>query len=301
MKKIKIVFPALILLCAGMSMTGCPSEPTPIKPIEDFNLVFEGGKYQLVFDTPRIEHGKEYEVILTIENCDEDFIGSYLGGKICYKDSMDDNDEKILSGWLNSSPNKVSKSIKTYKWTFTAGADNGEDRLHAVNPATTPDGAVQYFSLTAQDSSWKNYDSSRNFRIKGGFEIKFKETITVWTSEGIIELNNVDDTAGKGELSSEAMDAIRAMPAGSKIVLTVIVEVMEEPDEPRGGWGIGTVGADWSSGIDINVPSDAAAGPLTFTVEIDIADLLALVGNGNIIINIWSCTITQAELFKPGN
>jgi len=303
MKKFMIVFPALLLVCAGISMTGCTSDPEPPQQIEKPDMVFSGGKYQYQFDTPRIEDGKEYEVILTIEDCDADFIGSHMGGKICYKTDMDDDtpgSEKILSGWLNSVPDTVSATVKKYKWTFKAGDRHSDDQGVTIeSPATAPAGATQYFSLTAQDSSWNNYDSSYNFGIKGSFEIKFKETISDWISEGTVTLGDIDgDGSGKGEFSDDDMAKIRSMPAGSKIVLTVSVIVNDSDAQP--GYGVGKVGT-WDDGISIDIPSNASAGPLTFTVDIDIADLLEIIVDGNIIINVYNgAAVTKAELFKPG-
>jgi len=296
MKKMKIVFPVLLLVCAGIVMTGCPSDPAP--PISDFNMVFKGGKYQFLFDTPLIEHGKVYEVILTIENCDDAFIGSRLGGKICYKMDLDGNDEKILSGWDRPAPDTVSKALKTYKWTFTAGAKN-DDSLEPESDATTPNGGKQYFSFTAQDNAqWLDFPSGTNFNIKGKFEVKVKEEVA-WISEGEVTLGNEDGTAGKGNLTNADMAKIKALPADSKIVLTVNVTVS---DDPGPGWGVGTVGS-WDSGssLEIKIPNNAPVGDFTFTVEFTISDILAVQPSDPIAINLWNgATVTKAELFKPG-
>jgi hypothetical protein len=292
-------FPVLFLLFAGIVVTGCPSDPPP--PIDEFDLTLKGGKYQYVFDTPKIEHGKTYEVIFTIEDCDEGLIGSHLGGKICYKMDLDGEDEKLLSGWLNAVPDTVSKNVKTYKWTFEAGKKNS-DSLTPETDATTPGGGKQYFSLTAQTSSWSDYTSADNFKVKGGFEVKIKEVITDWVSEGTVTLGNEDSTPGKGELTAGDMIKIRALPAGSVIELTINVTVVtDESTDARPGWGVGKVGT-WSEGVSINIPGDAEAGELTFKVRIEIADILSVVGNtGNIAINIYNgATCSKAELFKPG-
>jgi len=104
-------------------MMSCePSDPTP--PISDYDLVLKGGKYQLNFDDPKIVHNHEYQVIFTIEDCDPAFVGSKLGGKICYKMDLNSDDEKVLSGWAIAVPPTVSKEVKTYTWTFKAGASN---------------------------------------------------------------------------------------------------------------------------------------------------------------------------------
>ncbi|MDR2701640.1 MAG: hypothetical protein LBB72_04335 [Spirochaetaceae bacterium] len=305
MKKMKVVFPVLFLLLAGLVMTNCTSDPPP--PIDDFDFELKGGKYQFVFDTPKIEHGKTYEVIFTIENCDEGLIGSHLGGKICYKMDLDseDEDDKLLSGWLNSVPNTVSKNVKTYKWTFEAGKRN-EDSLTPETDATTPEGGKQYFSLTAQDASWHDYSPTDNFKVKGGFTVNEKKVITDWESEGEVTLSN-EETAnpGKGNLTDEDMAKIRALPAGSIIELTITVTVKATAEGgagPQAGWGVGQIGT-WTQdeGVSINVPGDAEEGEITFTVRIEIADILEFVGDDNIALNLWDdAKCTKAELFKPG-
>jgi len=304
MKKMWIVLPVLLLVCAGMFMTGCPSETAPVRKVENPDFVLKGGKYQFTFTEPKIEHGKQYEVILTITDCDEDFIGSQLGGKICYKMDLDDDteDAKILSGWDNPVPGQVSKNIKTYKWTFEAGKKNS-DSLPAETDATTPSGGKQFFHFEAQTSDWKPYGPKDNFGIKGGFEVKAKQKVDAWTSEGTVTLGNADGTAGKGTLSSEDSAKIRNMPAGSKIVITVIVTVNATgsgSNEP--GWGVGGVGG-WndSDSVQIKIPGDASAGELTFDYEIEVSDIEAVFPTGDISINLWSgATASKLELFKPG-
>jgi len=305
MKKTRFVFPVLFLVCAGIVMMGCSSDPDPGDIIEDPDMVFKGGKYEYQFDTPKIEHGKEYEVILTVEDCDEDFIGSQLGGKICYKKNMnDDNEEaKVLSGWANPVPGKVTKKEGIYKWTFIAGEKN-QDSIDPEDNATTPADGKQFFHFEAQTSDWKPYPADIEFGIKGKFEVKFKETISDWTSEGKVTLGNLDNIVGKGTLSAEDSAKIRDMPEQSKIVITVTVEVKAAgsgSNEP--GWGVGGIGG-WEDGewVGINIPVNADAGSLTFDCEIEIADILTVWPTGDISINLYNgATASKAELFKPAN
>jgi hypothetical protein len=295
MKKFWLFLPVILLAMGGLLMIGCASDPDEGKKVEP-DFVLKGGKYQFTFDEPKIVDGEEYEVIFTINDCDDAFIGSYLGGKICYKMDMDDNDEKVLSGWLNSTPNKVSKSIKTYKWTFTAG-DQHDDDVTVESPATTPDGGKQYFSLTAQDSSWNDYPASASFGVKGSFSVKLKGAVD-WESAGEVTLGNAEGIVGKGELSAEDMAKIRALPAGSIIRLTVTVTPVAGESEPT--WGVGSIGT-WvaEDSMSIAVPSNAVIGtPITFTADFDIDTLLGIVGADNIAINVWSgAQVTKAELF----
>jgi hypothetical protein len=304
-----VVFSAILLVCAGMVMVGCPSDVDPPVTISDYDLILYGGKYQFKFETPLIEQGKEYEVIFTINNCDEDFNGSRMGGKICYKTDINDDSEgaeKVLSGWDYCVPAIVNviDGIRRYKWTFKAGEKN-QDGVTIENPATTPEGAVQYFSLTAQDGAWHNYDSDFNFKIKGGFEVISRETITNWVSEGVVTLGNEEGIAGKGALTEADMAKIRALPPRSEIRITVNVEV-NSTNQP--GYGVCSVGGwDDNNSLSIQIPKTINGqpppnGPLTFTINIEIADLLGLQPEGwAIAINPYNgATVTKAELFRPG-
>jgi hypothetical protein len=306
MKKFWIVFPVLLLVCAGMVMMSCPSDPVepppPPPPLENPDLVLAGGKYKYVFTTPKIEQGKEYEVIFTIDECESSFYNSRLGGKICYKtDPADENEtDKLLSGWKNSTPVQATASVKTYKWTFKAG-DKNSDSLSVENPATTPEGSTQYFAFTAQDNDWHEYASTVSFNVKGKFEVKSVITITNWVSEGTVTLGNDQGTAGKGALTEADMVRIRALPPDSVIEITVSVTV--NTSDARPGYGVCSVGGwDSDKSMSISIPGDAQTGPLVITAKLPIADLLALQPSGyQIAINPYNgATVTKAELFKPG-
>jgi hypothetical protein len=310
MKRFLSVFPVLLILCAGMVMMGCPSEATPGHKVDNPDMVFKGGKYQYSFETPKIEHGKEYEVILTIDDYDADFVGSQFGGKICYKMDLDDDEEeaKVLSGWSNPSPRQHSKNVKTYKWTFKAGEKN-DDGVDPETDSTTPDGGKQFFHFEAQTSDWKPYGSKVSFGIKGGFEVKAKESVSEWTSEGEVTLGNADGVAGKGTFTDADMTKINALPAESEIRITVVGTTVgavgSGSNEP--GWGVGSIGGWTSTGdnidcVVINIPKNAPAGDnYTFIAAIKISDIRTVFPNGAFSINIWNGTVTKAELFKPAN
>jgi len=301
MKKFSFIFPVLILAAAGIAILGCTSDPTP--PIEDFNLVFKGGKYDYFFDAPKIVDGKTYDVILTIEKCDDDFIGSYLGGKISFTDA--DGEEFVLSGWSKPSTESVSVA-KTYRWTFEAGKKNSDSQT-PVNPATTPDGGKQFFHFEAQDNEWHNYPEGKNFRIKGSFEVKEKQAVSGWVSEGEVTLGNSESNPGKGTLSADDTAKIRGMPEGSKIVISVsgVTVGAKDSGSNEPGWGIGSIGGWVSEGtginsIKINIPDDTVAGDnVSFDCEIEISAIISIFPEGDISLNIWNGGITKAELFKP--
>lgn len=305
MKRFLSVFPVLLIVCAGIVMMSCPSDPPP--PISDFNIELKDAKLQYVFETPKIEHGKLYEIILTIEKCDSGLIGSHLGGKICYKMDMastDPDEEKLLSGWQNPQPNQVTNPTtpKTFKWTFEAG-EQYSDSVTVEEDATTPDGATQYFLLMAQQDTpnWDNYPAGTNFRIKGSITIREADSVAEWISEGTVALGNADGVAGKGNLSDDDMAKIRALPSGSQIEITVTVTV-DSSTNAKPGWGTGSIGT-WVSeeSLAINIPGNASDGSLTFKVKFDIDTILGIVGSDAIAINLWNdATASKAELFKPG-
>jgi hypothetical protein len=303
MKKIWTIALLIALAAAGALLMGCsPSEAEEGKDIEDYDFELKGGKYQYVFTTPKIEHGKTYTVTLTIDDCSESLSasGGHFGGKISYKMNLNDanEDDKVLSGWQNATPQDISTSPRSYTWTFEAG-QKYSDSKDVENPATTPSGATQYFDLTAQTSSWSGFGANDNFRVKGKFEVTAKEVITNWVSEGTIELGDTDGTQGKGELSAAAVDKILALPNNGKITFTVSVTVNSSDAQP--GYGVCGIGPTWSGGISLSIPGGAALGPLEFTQDVEIEALKGVLGGTRtIIINPYNgATITKAELFRP--
>jgi len=308
MKKISIVFLVLFLVCVGMAIVSCPSDPVP--PISDYNMELKGGKYQFNFDNPRIEDGKEYQITFTIENCDENLVGdgkkTRLGGKISYKMDLDDENagaEKVLSGWAIAVPPTVRKDAVTYIWKFKAGAANA-DTVDIETPATTPTDGKQFFSLTAQNGT-NNYGPNDDFRVKGSFKIEPRATITNWESAGTVTVGlgeGANNTTGKGTLSTEDMEKILALPSRSIIRFTVSVNVKLDGNT-RPGYGICGVGGwnDYNS-LAINVPAGTDAGDQTFTAEFEIADILMCQAAGAPIrINPYNgAKVESAELFKPG-
>jgi hypothetical protein len=319
MKKNGLMFPVLLLICAGMVMIGCPSDPEPGTTIvipppggdEEGNelIVLKGGKYLYLFDTPKIEAGKEYELIFTIDQCDSALYTSNLGGKICYRMDMDDEEEgdNVLSGWANSTPTAVSEGIKEYKWVFKGGEKN-KDSQPIANGGTTPDGATQYFSLMAQTSGWKDPDPDFDFNVVGKFEVKSKDVIEYETTGTSLTLGNMDGITGKGNLTDDDMILIRGAPTKSKIVFTYTVATVyaagtDEQGKPEPGFGVVGVGnPSQTNSVSLSIPSTASAGSnQTFTGEFEVGDLLKLLSAGEpLFINPYNgTTVSKAELFKP--
>jgi hypothetical protein len=287
----------IALAVAGAMLMGCPSESEEGKTIEG-NLVLKGGKYQYVFETPRIEHGKTYEVIFTINDCDEALFDSHMGGKICYKMDLDGEDEKVLSGWQNATPNTISASQKRYVWTFEAGKKY-DDSLDPEPDSTTPAGGKQYFALTAQTPSWSDWGANDNFNVDGSFEINIKDIPSDWVSEGTVELGTVDGVPGKGPIPDADVARILALPNNGKITFTA--EILASSGASP-GWGMGTISSTWGGGFSIPYPAEAGPPPCTYTFDLEISVLKDALGDATtIIINPYNdLTLTKAELFRPG-
>jgi hypothetical protein len=304
MKKSWTVALIIALAVAGALLTGCsPSEADEGNIISDWNIELKGGKYQYVFTSPKIEHDKTYTVTFTIEDCDESLSKSdgHFGGKISYKMNLNDEneDDKVLSGWQNATPQDIDASPRSYTWTFKAG-QKYSDSKDVENPATTPSGATQYFDLTAQTSSWSGFGANDNFKVKGKFEVALKEEVTTWIPEGELTLGNVDGTQGKGELSAADVAKILALPDDGIIKFYVSVTVNSSDAQP--GYGVCGVSPTWSGGISLTIPGGAAYGPLDFTQDVEIGALKSILGTAStIIINPYNgAVVTKAELFRPG-
>jgi hypothetical protein len=295
MKRLLTVALLIALAAAGaLLMAGCPSEADTGKTVEG-NILLKDGQYQHNFATPAFQHGKTYEVILTVEECDEALWGGYWGGKICYK--VGGGEEKILSGWARPVPSGISETVHEYKWTFTAGAANDDDKP-IENPATLPSGATQYFALTAQDNEWHNFPAGRNFNVKGEINVIEKEELS-YVSDGVLTLGTMDGLAGKGQWSNANSQRVLALPNNAKITFTISVTV--NSDDAKPGNGVGAMGSNWSGPIDFTIPGDAPMGPYTFTKDVEISALKVVLGTSTtIIINLYNgASITRAEIWIP--
>jgi len=301
MKKITLLLlPVFLFIAVGFMITACPSEPDPIQKVEnpDFELV--GGRYWHIFDQPRIEEGKEYIVTLRIDDCDEDFPGSNLGGKLCYKIDFDndDEDDKVLSGWADSVPVMVLFGPGIYRWTFKAGEKNKDD-IDCVVPATTPANGIQFFYFEAQDENWSRYPPHWVFGIKGEITIAERKSL-VGTPEmqQIITLDfsdgSHDSTIGKGNIIGSDFDTV--MNAGELAFLRFYITNCRVTDETRKeGWAVGAVGnlvniGSSNPNASIRIPSTAAIGEnISFVVDIFVEDFLYAVdsGDSHIFINMF--------------
>ena len=188
----KNVWPALVLapVCV-MFMLGCgPSELENKTKLDDADLTLEGGRVAFYFNEPRIEIGKTYIVTLDMKDCDESFRGNRMGGKLSYEDksaatnnipdegllispTKASEEFYIVAGWDYCMPNIILDRPMKYKWTFTGGQQQRDNKdLFKEKDGSimsdwqkVPDDKAQFFLLIAQNLSWKNFGSYTQFGV----------------------------------------------------------------------------------------------------------------------------------------
>ena len=308
MKKLWLLVPALLLAVAGMVMLSCPSEPDPGEQIEDYDIVIEGGNYQVPITGFTITHGEEYTVAFIIEAADEDFFPSRVGGKLIYKDA--DGEDVILSGWAFSTPTPVT-GPGTYRWTFKAGEKNDDDKPIA-SPATSPEGAAQYFTLNAQNTNWEQYPPYYEFRIKGGITVS-KKTAPVGTLTNSGEITRTyggsghDESKGTGNIEGDAFAKVKAASGNGAFLRFHITDCNVTEQMGKDGNGVGSVGNrdNLSDGTNpnpaINIPKGTPANPtFSFQVDIEVEVLLEFVGanESHLFVNMWDAKCSKVELWE---
>jgi len=189
--------PLLLLAVAGLVLLSCPSDVEPIPPMNEWDFIMLGGEPGYIVDIPitgddgfRITDGKKYRVTLKVENVQEDFWGSHLGGKL--RSKKEGESAAVLSGWLNPTPDPVC-AAGIYRWVFQAGARHSDGQNTVIlNPATTPEDATQYFELTAQqnNANWDLWPGNYEFKIKGSISI-------------VEDFSNTATPQNKGELTRD--------------------------------------------------------------------------------------------------
>lgn len=229
MKKIWIVF--LVLLCAGMIMTSCPSEPEPPPPPIDANIYLQYGVFEHEFDTPLMEFTKEYQVIIDIAGLDWQLPGCHFQGQLFYKDG---GDTYMLASSQNAQPQNIAEKGKKYRVTFTAGKISDEDKgtdkqtagnykIPAAGTTKVPDGATQIFRLTAKTPQWYEFGKTgqpnngnandswdldyygsdvEKVGIKGTITVRLKPDITFKDGETVTggDGDSADSATGKGNI-----------------------------------------------------------------------------------------------------
>jgi len=191
----KTVWPllALISVCVLFVLSCGPSELEEKTTLEDADLVLQGGRVAYYFNEPRIEAGKTYIVTFDMTACDGSFLGNRMGGKLSYEDvsaatnnippegksvspTKASEEFYIVAGWDYCMPNIILDRPMKYKWTFTGGQQQRDnkplfkDKSGDImqNWQKVPDDKAQFFLLIAQTPNWKNFKDFSQFGVNVG-------------------------------------------------------------------------------------------------------------------------------------
>jgi len=315
LKKTWLLLPALLLAVAGVVIIGCPSEPEPGEQLGEgeYDFIINGGEggYSVLIEDFVITDGEEYIVTFVIEAADDDFFPSRVGGKLFYKD--EEGNDKILSGWMFSTPTPIS-GPGTYRWTFKAGERNDDGANVTIeSPATAPQGAEQYFSLTAQDSNWRTYASYFQFKIKGSITVA-KKTAPVGTLQKTSDIamdftgQGHSEASGTGNIQGDEFEKVKNA-AGNGAFLRFYITCDVTAQAGTDGNSVGSVGnrnnlGDTNPNPQFSIPKGTAAqNNFEFTEDVDIEVALEFVGAGesHLFVNMWDGKCTKVELweYKP--
>jgi len=318
----------LLLAVATLALLGCPSDAEPGRVLSagERDFVIKGGGYQVEIPTDPdedgfvITQGEEYVVTFVILDADEDFFPSHVGGKLFYVD--EDDNEGILSGWMFSMPDPVA-GPGTYRWTFKAGEANDDDKPLA-SPATTPADAKQYFSLTAQDTSYATWPARYEFGIKGSITVAKKVApIGTKTNSGEITLAfgadpSLDPALGKGNIEDAQFTRVKdafadgttrnpALPGNGAFLRFYIINCNVTAQMGSDGNAVGNVGNRSNLPGDINpnpalaIPKGTPANPnFSFEVDIEVEVLLdfVLAGESHLFVNMYDAKCSKIELWE---
>ena len=282
MKKMKVVFPVLFLVCAGLFMMSCTSDPDPGEKIPDPDITLkflsEPAQHKEPVKDILFETGKTYEVTLAVTNLDEDLVGGFFGGVLLYEPGNGEDAVRV-SEWKHSSTGAIASGARNYKWEFEATDSTPSEMRN-----------MQYFELIAQNSSYKNYKESDVFGINGSISIKEKGAINT-NDYTITELTVTPGSGTVVAIESGEYDKVSAAKntAGSFLRLYVV--------EKSGN--IGKIGPDKGSGTFLNLNSNSAG-----IIDVDLQELFVVnTSEYNYInINIWKPTnpadgLTKVELW----
>jgi len=227
----------LMPVCVLFMLTCDPELEEKAKVEAD--LILEGGRVAFYFDEPKLEMGKTYIVTFDMKACDESFLGNRMGGKLSYEETsfapavipedgqvsppkatVKANEDMeaffIVAGWDYCMPNIILDRPMKYKWTFTVGQQQRDnkpifkDRNENIitNWQETPDGMKQFFLLIAQTPSWKNFPAFTQFGVqfnsKPGITIREKAMPSgTLTKLPDITLDNRNTTNGSGVIQTD--------------------------------------------------------------------------------------------------
>jgi len=236
----KNILPVLVLIpVLAVLLFNCePSALEEKKKLENPDIVIQGGRIAYYFNEPKLELGKTYIVTFDMEDCDESLYGNRMGGKLSYEETSSapstipenglvtppkrtekavDNMEKyfIVAGWDYCMPNIILDRPMRYKWTFTVGdqqrdnkplfTDRNENTI--TGWTETPDGMKQFFLLLAQTLAWKNFPFFSQHGIKfGPTGVKISEKVMPEGQLTMLSAVTVDDknsTTGAGAIRTD--------------------------------------------------------------------------------------------------
>jgi hypothetical protein len=308
MKKL-LVLPAILLVLAGLVLTGCPTEAEPPKPLENADFILtangtDGAQYEYEITNLTLTQGVEYEAVLAVTEVAEGLVNGHMAGQVAYKDSRtlaDDEEEPddwiewtLVGEWTNGTPDTIAAGAKTYKWTFTA-----------TGTTPTSDHVKQVFQITAQDSSWSGsgFPAGTTFGIKGSITFGEKAPVSYGTPQIITvdtSISGGDPATGKGNIQGDEFTKVASAAAGS--ILRFYITCTLTSDGTQAGWGIGGVG-NGDSPAPVTVPAGTELGEnRQFTVDVEVAAALETLANPTdnwLFVNIWSGAITRVELLQP--
>ena len=331
------IFTAVVLVFVCGFLLGCPpSELEEKKQLLDPDFVIQGGKLAFYFDEPRIEYGETYIASFTIDECDESFLGNRMGGKVSYEDvsaatgtipaegliitpTNVSEAANIMAGWDYCIPNIILDRPMTYKWTFTAGQKQRDNKPILQDWTKVPDDAAQFFLLMPQTLNWKNFGSFTQFGIKGSitFAKKVMPTGTL-TLESVITLDN-------SYITGAEYSKLTAIVAGDPYAFVRVYMkgcnlTASEIEERTGVAAIGNLDNIRSANPNAQVivpaaetkrPEGAAeedysaeiplkgGSGLNFYVDLDVADILMFrkSNESNLFVNVFTGRLDRIELY----
>jgi len=279
MKKIRNfmwIFSAVLLVCAGMAMVGCPSdtdpEPPPPDPLENPDFLFTNGVLENKFSNITIENNKEYVVTIDVDVLDARLPGSHFQGQLFYTDA--EAKDFLIAASQNSVPQNIAKNGKKYRITFKAGnltsgsdpetgtPDYGEwDKTTAIPAdavkvrltAKTPNWYSFGIPFSSQEPNPDNKKDDWDFDCyEPGITFGFNGTITIdpkpatpTTSGGTVAINEPDGTTGKGNITGDEFIKLKEAPEGSILKVDCTANVVTSDGggtSARPGWGIAEFG-----------------------------------------------------------
>jgi hypothetical protein len=297
MKLVKII--GLALLCAMLAFA-CASTGGDLKITE--------GVLRHDFSNLVITEGKEYEVILSVNDFDKAMYGCRLGGKLYYGNS------NLLAGRVEAVP-AIITGPGDYVLTFKAGDQHQTAAENCAKPATTPSGSTQYFQFEVQTGGWRPVTD--NYRIAGTITVREKsqpagtltKTADIVTTGG----DYADTSTGMGSIVGDFFDALKAAPAGSVLrfyITCPMVYPISSNNGPRPGWAIGSVGSknqlnpgDINPNMIFYIPATAPLGANSaFTVDFPVSDCLVYRNSPSdswLFVSLWhDCKVTKCELWE---